>query len=242
MGVAKRHDLGLTRNVRSTAVSSRAYRISDAGTDGSRHHAGVADLRLDVPPVPPERIAAGEITLVLHGPDEAAAICDAINDSLEHLRPFMAWADRPTTVTEQAMRLATVIEQARHGGDVVWSIVDPDGQIAGGTGLHRRGLEDGLEIGYWLHPDATGRGWVTAAAAGLARVAFEVFDVDLVRITCDEANVRSAAVPPRLGFRHVGTIDEVRHAPADTNRTMQFDLRRAQWADSPAARIPVSYS
>lgn len=193
-----------------------------------------APLRIDLPDQ--------KIHLVIHGPEAAAEITDVINESLEHLRPFMAWASRPTTVVEQAMRMATVVEQARYGGDAIWSVVDDEGdRVVGGIGLHHRGPPDALDVGYWLHPQATGRGLISAAAAAVTRIAFEVYEKQLVRITCDEANVASAAVPRRLGFRHVTTIDEPRAAPADTNRTMVWELTRSEWEGSVAAQITVVY-
>ena len=187
----------------------------------------------------PERIVAGPVVLEVLGPEWADEVADAINENLDHLRPWMVWAHRSTTTQEQAMRLAVAGEQARAGGDASYTILD-GGRVVGGCGLHRR--DGDLEIGYWLVADAEGQGFVTAAAAALARVAFERFDAPTVTITCDEANVRSAAVPRRLGFAHVETRDEDRSAPADTNRTMVWRLARAGWPESPGFAIPVSYA
>ena len=197
--------------------------------------------------VPPERISVGGIALVLHGPDEAAAVADAVNASLDHLGPWMPWAHRPTTVQEQAMRLALVVEQFHNGGDASWTIVAPDLEVAGGCGLHHvdvheREASPVLDIGYWVHTDAAGRGYATLATAALARVAFEVLGAARVRITCDEANVRSAAVPERLGFALAEVRDDERDAPADTGRTMVWTLEAGRWAESPGAAINVSYS
>lgn len=149
----------------------------------------------------------GTARLEMLGPERAAEVAEAINASLEHLRPWMEWAHRPTTAHEQAVRLAMEQERFRIGSDAVWTIVDAaTGEVLGGCGLHQRTTDPKVrDIGYWLRPDATGNGRATSAAAALARVAFDVLGMDLVRITCHEDNVRSAAVPRRLGFRHVRT-------------------------------------
>ena len=190
----------------------------------------------------PERIAVADVVLELHGPERAAEVADAINGNLDHLGPWMAWAQRTTTPQEQAMRLAMVVEQWRAGGDASWSIVVSGGRIAGGCGIHHRTGGDDIDIGYWLTSDATGRGRATAAAAALTRVAFEVLGVSSVRITCDEANASSARVAERLGFVHRTTIDEPREAPGDTNRTMVWVMEAADWPGSPGAAVPVSYA
>ena len=189
----------------------------------------------------PQRIVAGSVRLVLFGPDEAERVADVINANLEHLSPWMPWAHRPTTAHEQAVRLAMAAEQAERGGDASYSIVR-DGMVIGGCGLHQRGDRDTLDVGYWISHDSTGHGYVTAAAAGLVHVAFEHYRRQRVRITCDEANTRSAAVAERLGFTHVHTIDEERSAPNDTNRTMVWQLLAEEWPESPGFRVRVSYA
>jgi RimJ/RimL family protein N-acetyltransferase len=192
----------------------------------------------------PRRIVAGPIVLELHGPDRAAEVADLINANIDHLRPWMPWAHRSTNTQEQAMRLAFGIERAENDGDATYSIVDARGAIIGGCGLHDRGegASGTRDIGYWIAADASGHGYVTAAAGALTHIAFEVYGCDAVRITCDEANVRSAAVPERLGFAHLDTIDEERSAPADTNRTMVWVMTKQRWADSRGSRLDVSYA
>jgi RimJ/RimL family protein N-acetyltransferase len=145
--------------------------------------------------------------LELLGPERAADVAGAINASLDHLRPWMEWAHRPTTTHEQAVRLALEQERFRAGAGALWTIVEAStGEVVGGCGLHARTADEGVrDIGYWLRPEATGRGHATAAAAALVRVAFDALGAHTVRITCDERNERSAAVAARLGFEHVAT-------------------------------------
>jgi RimJ/RimL family protein N-acetyltransferase len=189
----------------------------------------------------PRRIEAGDVVLAVLGPEAAEEVADVINANLDHLAPWMVWAQRPTNAQEQAMRLATGVEHAESGADGSYTIVR-GGRVVGGCGLHRRAGEGTLDIGYWIAADHSGRGIVTTAAAALAHVAFEHHRAMQVRIACDEANVRSAAVPARLGFVHVDTLDEPRTAPATTNRTMVWVMTRDRWPESPGASIPVSYA
>ena len=71
------------------------------------------------------------------------------------------------------------------------------------------------EIGYWLRDDATGRGFVTAAAGALTDAGVALDGIERVEIHCDEANVRSAAVPRRLGYRLDRIEPESITAPGD---------------------------
>jgi len=183
----------------------------------------------------PEVVGAGDgIELRKPDPIDAEAMCDAINTSLDHLGPWMPWATGVTTIDQQAVRMAVSAAGFEEGADAGYTIVDTrltgSAAVVGSMGLHDRGRPDTLEIGYWLRPTRTGKGIATRAAAALVGVAFEVGACGRVEIRCDAANHRSAAVPQRLGFSLVEIIEEPRSAPADTNRTMIWEVRRSVWS------------
>lgn len=58
-----------------------------------------------------------------------------------------------------------------------------------------------LEIGYWLRSEQVGRGIAGQAAAALSTIGLALPGTERMEIHCDEANVRSAALPRRLGYR-----------------------------------------
>jgi RimJ/RimL family protein N-acetyltransferase len=57
------------------------------------------------------------------------------------------------------------------------SIYSRDGNtFIGSTGLHRPDWDvPRLEIGYWIHKDFEGKGYITESTIALTRYAFEVF-------------------------------------------------------------------
>jgi ribosomal-protein-serine acetyltransferase len=137
--------------------------------------------------------------------DDAPALSRAIAESLEHLRPWMPWAaDEPRT---DEQRRAWIREGAARDDEVfgMWL----DGEVVGGSGLHHRIGDDGLEIGYWLAKTHTGRGIITRAVALLTEEAFRV-GANRVEIVHDAANVRSGAIPARLGFTEVARKPKTR--------------------------------
>jgi RimJ/RimL family protein N-acetyltransferase len=182
---------------------------------------------------PPERVElrSGVVLRRIRTAD-IDALQAVIEVSREHLRPFMRWADqdRATTASfvvkasdgwDAGESFAYVVTEAGEGGE----------RILGGCGLHRRGRPESLEIGYWLRPDAVGRGVMTTAAGALTEAAFAVDGVTVVEIRCDEANHRSAAIARRLGYRHVGDEDHEPGAPGEVGR-------RQTWARvDPAAVV-----
>jgi RimJ/RimL family protein N-acetyltransferase len=170
---------------------------------------------------PPDRIALPDVGAVLRrfGTDDVDALYAAVEESRDHLRPHMPWADEGRH--DVAGFLTDAVAQWERGADRNYAIVDhTDGRILGGCGLHDRIGPAGREIGYWLRADASGRGLASAAARALTAVALAIEGVTRVEIHCDEANWRSAAVARRLGYR----LDriEVDHvsAPGDLGRSM----------------------
>jgi RimJ/RimL family protein N-acetyltransferase len=50
-----------------------------------------------------------------------------------------------------------------------------------------------------------------------------------VEIRCDEANQASAAVPRKLGYKLVGTVDKEPHGPAETGRDLIWAIQPEDW-------------
>jgi RimJ/RimL family protein N-acetyltransferase len=181
----------------------------------------------------PHALIVDGLVLRTPSPEDAPAMVAAQNASLEHLRPWMLWAQRAAEEGDTALRLALAREAMDAGGDASWAMFDrvgTDEVVVGACGLHDRVGAGGRDIGYWVHVDWVGRGVATRAAAGLTWVAFERLGLERVEVHCDVDNQRSAAVPQRLGFTHVRTVEDARHsAPANTGRMMIWQLLRTEW-------------
>lgn len=147
---------------------------------------------------------------------DVPALAEAIESSLEHLRPFLPWVAQEPMADEARADLVRGWEAARlAGGDVLYGVWRGD-RVVGGTGAHRRVADDGLEIGYWLRPEEIGRGTMTRVVARLTQALLALPGITHVEIRMDEANARSAGVPPRCGYRLVGREQRSVEAPADT--------------------------
>jgi len=95
-----------------------------------------------------------------------------------------------------------------------------DGTLVGTIGLHRRAAEDVIEIGYWIAAARTRRGYGTGAARAATSVAAALPGIRQVEIHCDEANVASAAIPRKLGYRLDRTEPHAPEAPGERGRRM----------------------
>src|SRR3546814_15926746 len=78
------------------------------------------------PDAPPERVdLADGMALVRVRPERARAAVAAINESLEHLRPWMAWAQEPATEASIGTFFAAAEAIWDQRRDFGYSIVEP---------------------------------------------------------------------------------------------------------------------
>jgi len=179
---------------------------------------------------PPDELHAAPVVLRRYRGDELSALVEAVSASVEHLRPWMPWASADPLGPGLADFVARSVEGFDRAEDFSYAVWDDEsGKLVGGTGLHPRLGPGRIEVGYWVRDGWLGRGIATAAARALATSAFALPGITEVHIHCDEANVASAAVPARLGFRLVRVVTDEISAPAETGRSMEWVICREDW-------------
>jgi RimJ/RimL family protein N-acetyltransferase len=160
---------------------------------------------------------------------DARALSQAVSESAEHLRPWMAWvADEPLPLER---RISLINEWGRdwsQGGDVILGSF-LDGQIVGGCGLHRRIGDDGLEIGYWTHASFLRRGLGTRVAHALTEAGLAVPGITRIEIHHDKANEASAGIPRGLRFEWLGEAENEPAAPAEIGVEWRWRMDKATW-------------
>jgi RimJ/RimL family protein N-acetyltransferase len=192
---------------------------------------------------PPYRIQTERLVLRCWDPLDAPRLKDAVDSSLEHLRPWMPWAAHEPQPLEQKVLLLRRFRADFDGGeDFVYGIFTADeSEVVGGSGLHARVGPDAFEIGYWIRADRIGHGLATEAASALARVGLEVCAADRIEIRLDPSNARSAAIPRRLGFREEATLRRRLPAPGapGLRDVTIFSLFREELSGTPVAAAAV---
>lgn len=193
-------------------------------------------------PGPAYRVCTARLVLRCWNPPDAPLLAAAIEQSLEHLLPWMPWAENePEELERKIQRLRKYRADFDLDRDFVYGIWNADeNQVLGGTGLHTRVGEGAREIGYWIHAQHLRRGYATEAVAALTRIAFEVDAVDRVEIHCDPRNEPSAAIPRKLGYNHDATLRRRGNAPLGLSRdTMIWSMFRDEYYETPSAVAEV---
>jgi RimJ/RimL family protein N-acetyltransferase len=136
---------------------------------------------------------------------------------------------RTTPYTEDDARSFFVEqEQARlRGEEVCFALAEPsdDEVVLGGGSLYDVDREQGrAAVGYWLAPEARGRGVVTHAVRLVARWVFEELGAARLELTCGPDTHASQRVAERCGFVCEGVLRS--HVPFKGGRrdTVVFSL------------------
>jgi RimJ/RimL family protein N-acetyltransferase len=180
----------------------------------------------------PDRLPAPPLELRRWSSSHLPDLMAAIERSVEELGLWFPWAAGgvPSVDEERQVLAAGVGDFDR---DVDWSyslFESSSGELVGGCGLHRR-RADCLEIGYWVRSDRHRRGYATAAARCLTDAAFAgVHDAVRVEIRMDRANLASARVPAKLGYRMDGEEAHEPLARGHTGRRLIWALTRDRWS------------
>lgn len=137
--------------------------------------------------------------------DELYALLDA---NRAHLRRWLPFIDSTTSPADSLGFIRSTRKQLSDNQGYSLAIVY-QGRIVGCCGYHNiNWINKKTSIGYWLGEDAQGKGLVTAAVRALLDNAFHNWGLNRVEIRAAVGNVKSQAIPRRLGFTEEGIVKE----------------------------------
>jgi RimJ/RimL family protein N-acetyltransferase len=159
-------------------------------------------------PLPAPELAADGIRLRELRPADVPAMTAACQDPLIQRFTFVP----APYAAEHARGFVAGLPAARASGDALALAISPAGgdELLGTVGLQRfRWEHRTCEIGYWVVPEARGRGAATAAVRLLARWALTRLGMARVQLDTDIDNVASQRVADRAGFVREGVLRSV---------------------------------
>jgi len=149
-----------------------------------------------------------DIELRLLVEEDATAIFLLIEQNRAYLRQWLPWVDFTRSVADERTFILSLQAQYRGNNGFVCSIWYRN-QIVGTIGYHPIDwAHRTVEIGYWLAANFQGKGLMTKSCSALISYAFDKLQLNKVVIRCAIGNVRSCAIPQRLGFKYEGIIKQ----------------------------------
>ena len=108
-------------------------------------------------------------------------------------------------------------------------VVKGTDNIVGSVDFNHRNEDDVLEIGYTLHPDYWGRGYVPEAARALIDLAFKELELHKIELTCFGYNLQSQRVAEKLGFTLEARIRDRKDAQGNRCDDLRYGLLKSEW-------------
>ncbi|HVK62447.1 MAG TPA: GNAT family protein [Bdellovibrionales bacterium] len=158
----------------------------------------------------PESIETPRLLIRPFRLDDVTEYQKAIAASYEALHRWIPWATSPVAPnfeeTQKRVEFAMGRFNRREALDMIF-LEKSSGDVLGALNLFCHDWKiPAFEIGYWMRTDVTGRGFGTEASLALSYLAFKGFGANRVHLRCDPLNVKSCAIPERLGFVIEGTL------------------------------------
>lgn len=139
---------------------------------------------------------------------DGRVVNEAINRSLNELKPWLGFAQVAPTVEETEINLREAYVRFRKREAFRYLIFHKEsGELIGSTGFHNVDWEVPKgEIGYWVDTKHGGAGYITEAVKGLTELALSHIGFRRVEIRCESMNVKSRAIPEKLGYELEGIL------------------------------------
>lgn len=164
---------------------------------------------------------------------DAEEVFAAADRNRAYLGEWLPWVEHTHSAADVRPFIAAALEQHDAGLGPNCAIV-LDGAIVGSVGSHAFNLADRhCSIGYWVDSACQGRGIATRCAAALIDWLFGEAGMHRVEIRCGTGNLRSCAIPERLGFTREGVLREAQWVAGRWVDLVVWGMIEREWARFP---------
>jgi RimJ/RimL family protein N-acetyltransferase len=156
----------------------------------------------------PEEFTTERLLIRKPFPGDGKVVYEAIQASLNELKPWMPWAHTNQSEQDVEANIRDSIAKFITREDLRLHLFNKEtGEFIGSSGLHRIDWNvPKFEIGYWIETRHSGKGYIMEATEAITNFAFKELKAMRVEIRCDSKNIKSRAIPEKLGFTLEGIL------------------------------------
>lgn len=130
---------------------------------------------------------------------------EVVKANYDHLNEWFLWVNESMSFKTVPNFYKNSAKSFKKDGSELGLLIFYQGKIVGGTGLHSIIKPyKSAELGYWLAKEFNGRGIVTKSVVRLLEYAFKEKNLNRITIRCVPENLKSLAIPEKLGFTKEG--------------------------------------
>lgn len=137
---------------------------------------------------------------------DAAEVFRAVKENYGRLVSFMDWITPEYSITSAEEFIVQSIKGREESTNLSLGIFRGDRFIGSIGFVHFDWAAMKTEIGYWIAVEEEGKGIVSRAAMLLIDFAVRELEINRIEIRCSAENIRSSAIPIRLGFQKEGHL------------------------------------
>lgn len=171
-----------------------------------------------------------KLFLKMRNAEDVEATFLLIDKNREHLKPWLPWVDTTLTTEDTKKYLEGELEKFEKKTAADFGILY-EGEWIGAIAFHTIDLKnEWAEIGYWMAKDCEGKGIMTECVRAIIKYGFNDLNLHRIQIECDDSNVRSKAIPKKLGFKLEGVTRENCKKDVGFSNSLTFGLLRTEWS------------
>lgn len=170
-----------------------------------------------------------EIELQLFQRHHALQLYQLVEENREHLRKWLPWVDSMVSPYDFEAVIPVWLNQIAENSAYNLGIVYK-GELVGSIGLHQIDWYNKMaSIGYYLAKKAEGHGIITRTVQAVINYAFFALGLNRIEIRCGVQNLKSRAIPERLGFVKEGIIRDGEHLNGYFHDLIIYSMLAREW-------------
>ncbi len=167
--------------------------------------------------------------LELLNQSHAEELFELIEINREFLRQWLPWLDN-NRYLQNTIDFIKITQMQYESNETVQFVLIYKGEICGVVGFHRIDwLNRSTSIGYWLGESYQGKGLITKACSKVLDYSFGRMGLNRIEIRCAPGNLKSRAIPERLGFKEEGLVREAEWLYDHYLDHIVYGMLESQW-------------
>ncbi|WP_070119374.1 GNAT family N-acetyltransferase [Bacillus marinisedimentorum] len=170
-----------------------------------------------------------EVALKFPDHRDAGELFKAVDTDRRYLREWLPWVDSMKNEEDYVPVIEMWLKQYA-ANDGFQAAILHKGAIAGMAGFLSIDWNNRkTAIGYWLSEDRQGKGIMTNVCRKLTDLAFVHYGLNRVEIQCGTDNLKSRAIPERLGYTKEGVVRDGEFLYDHFHDLAQYSMTRKDW-------------
>ncbi|BCB03604.1 GNAT family N-acetyltransferase [Bacillus sp. KH172YL63] len=156
----------------------------------------------------PEIIETERLVLRMPKPGDGTVVNGAIKASINELRPWLGFVQEEPSVEDTETNTVEAHANFLTRASLRYLIFKKGtNEFIGSTGFHNIDWNvPKFEVGYWIDTRMGGHGYMVEAVGKLTEFALSELKGKRVEIRCESTNMKSRAIPEKLGYELEGIL------------------------------------